>query len=47
MRLPEEKKGTNLKKLDLSRSVNSIDLLSNQMLEFLADFIEKMPKKNF
>ena len=38
-----KKKGTNLKKIDLSRSVNSIDLFSNQMLEFLAEFVEKMP----
>lgn len=38
-----KKKGTNLKKIDLSRSVNAIDFFSNQTLEFLANLVEKMP----
>jgi len=43
MMLSKTKKGTNLKKIDLSHSVNPIDLFSNQMLEFLTHFVENMP----
>ena len=42
MMLSKTKKGTNLKKIDLSRSVKAIDLISNQMLEFLTHFVENM-----
>jgi hypothetical protein len=38
-----KKKWDKSKKIDLSHTVNPIDLFSNQILEFLENLVDKMP----